>query len=95
MIHIRLVGYAGLMLRFSPLKTSLFVGVVLANVQEGVITSAAIQLITMGQNASSGQMPSEPSVSSANATSVAIVGGLDAAGAVAIAIPVGHLGSYL
>lgn len=95
LIQTRLFGYAGLMLRFSPLMTSLFVGVVLGDVQAGVITGAAIQLITMGQIAPGGQMPSEPAVSSAVATSAAILGGLDAAGAVAIAIPVGLLGSYL
>lgn len=95
LIQTRLFGYAGLMLRFSPMMTSLLVGVVLGDIQTGVMTGAAIQLITMGQIAPGGQMPSEPAVSSAVATAAAIMGGLDAAGAVAIAIPVGLLGSYL
>lgn len=94
-VQTRLFGYTGLTLRFSPLMTSLIVGIVLGDIPTGVMTGAAIQLITMGQIAPGGQMPSEPAVSSAVATSAAILGGLDTTAAVAIAIPVGLLGSYL
>lgn len=95
LIQARFFGYAGLNLRFSPLMTSLLVGIVLGDVAQGVTVGAAIQLISMGQIAPGGQMPTEPAVSAAVATSVAILGNLDPAAAVAIAVPVGILGSYL
>lgn len=95
LIQARFFGYAGLNLRFSPLMTSLFVGIVLGNVAQGVTVGAAIQLISMGQIAPGGQLPTEPAVSGAVATSVAILGNLEPAAAVAIAVPVGVLGSYL
>ncbi|MHC5372881.1 PTS sugar transporter subunit IIC [Enterococcus sp. LJL120] len=95
LIQARFFGYTGLNLRFSPLMTSLFVGIVLGDVTQGVAVGAAIQLISMGQIAPGGQMATEPAVSGAVATSVAILGNLDPAAAVAIAVPVGILGSYL
>ena len=95
LIQARFFGYAGLNLRFSPLMTSLFVGVVLGDVAQGVTVGAAIQLISMGQIAPGGQMATEPAVSGTVATAVAILGNLEPTAAVAIAIPVGILGSYL
>ena len=95
LIQARFFGYAGLNLRFSPLMTSLFVGVVLGDVAQGVKVGAAIQLISMGQIAPGGQMATEPAVSGTVATAVAILGNLEPTAAVAIAIPVGILGSYL
>lgn len=95
LIQARFFGYAGLNLRFSPLMTSLFVGIMLGDVAQGVTVGAAIQLISMGQIAPGGQMPTEPAVSGAVATSVAILGNLEPSAAVAIAVPVGILGSYL
>lgn len=95
LIQARFFGYAGLNLRFSPLMTSLFVGIVLGDIVQGVTVGAAIQLISMGQIAPGGQMATEPAVSGAVATAVAILGDLDPAAAVAIAVPVGILGSYL
>lgn len=56
LIQARFFGYAGLNLRFSPLMTSLFVGVVLGDVAQGVTVGAAIQLISMGQIAPGGQI---------------------------------------
>lgn len=95
LIQARFFGYTGLNLRFSPLMTSLFVGIVLGDVTQGVMVGAAIQLISMGQIAPGGQMATEPAVSGAVANSVAILGNLEPSAAVAIAVPVGILGSYL
>lgn len=88
-------GAVTLNMRFSPLVTSLVVGLVLGNVGAAVATGAAIQVITMGQVAPGGQMPSEPNVAAAIAVPISIMNGLDPAAAVAIAVPIGILGGYL
>lgn len=88
-------GAITLNMRFSPLMTSLFIGIVLGNVPLAVATGGAIQLITMGQVAPGGQMPTEPNVSAAIAVPITLMSGLDPAAAVAIAIPIGVLGGYL
>jgi PTS system mannose-specific IIC component len=73
----------------------LFVGIVLGDVRGAMVVSAAIQLIYMGVIAPGGQMPAEPAVASAVAVAAALVGNLQPTAAVAIAVPVGMLGSYL
>jgi PTS system mannose-specific IID component len=89
------LGYSTLMLRFTPMMTGLVVGVVMHNVPLAMTTAAAIQLIYMGVIAPGGTMPSEPAVAAAVAIPAAIVGGLSPTEAIAIAVPVGLLGSYL
>lgn len=88
-------GAITLYMRFSPLATSLFVGIVLGNVPLGVATGAAIQMLTMGQVAPGGQMPSEPNVAAAIAVPISIMSGLTPAASVALALPIGILGGYL
>ena len=60
-----------------------------------MVTTATIQLIYMGVVAPGGAMPSEPCISAAVAVSAAVIGNLEPEAAVAIAVPVGLLGSYL
>ncbi|RLK63485.1 PTS sugar transporter subunit IIC [Atopobacter sp. AH10] len=88
-------GGATLTLRFSPLMTGLFVGIVMGRVGEAMVITAALQLIYMGVFSPGGQMPSEPAVAAAVAVPVALLGGLSAKAAIAVAVPVGLLGSYL
>lgn len=95
LVESRSLGYATLTLRFSPLMTGLVVGIVLGNVPDAMIVTAAIQLIYMGVVAPGGTLPSEPAIASAIAVSVALLGNLSAQEAVAVAVPVGLLGSYL
>lgn len=90
-----LLGGATLTLRFSPLMTGLIVGIVMGQVKQAMIVTAALQLIYMGVFSPGGSMPSEPCVAAAIAVPVALLGNLEAAEAVAIAVPVGLLGSYL
>lgn len=94
-VESRALGYATLTMRFSPLMTGMWVGLVLGDMQTAMVTTAAIQLIYMGVVAPGGPLPSEPSISAAVAVSAAVIGGLDPNAAVAIAVPVGLLGSYL
>lgn len=95
LIESRCFGFASLNMRFSPLMTGLFVGIVMGDVTQAMIITAAIQLIYMGVIAPGGQMPAEPAVATAVAVSAALIGDLEPTAAVAIAVPVGMLGSYL
>lgn len=94
-VESRALGYATLTMRFSPLMAGFVVGVVLGDMYNAMIVTATIQLIYMGVVAPGGAMPSEPCVASAIAVSTALIGDLDPEAAVAIAVPVGLLGSYL
>ena len=94
-VESRALGYATLTMRFSPLKAGFVVGLVLGNMPLAMTTVATIQLIYMGVVAPGGAMPSEPCIASAMAVSTVIVGNLKPEAAVAIAVPVGLLGSYL
>lgn len=88
-------GGATLTLRFSPLMTGLVVGIVMGNVAEAMIVTAALQMIYMGVFSPGGSMPAEPSIAAAIAIPVALLGNLKPEAAIAVAVPVGLLGSYL
>lgn len=88
-------GGATLTLRFSPLMTGLVVGIVMGDVKQAMIVTAALQMIYMGVFSPGGSMPAEPSIAAAIAVSVALLGDLQPEAAIAVAVPVGLLGSYL
>ncbi|KPG73866.1 PTS mannose/fructose/sorbose/N-acetylgalactosamine transporter subunit IIC [Enterococcus sp. RIT-PI-f] len=88
-------GGATLTLRFSPLMTGLIVGLVMGNVPQAMIVTAALQMIYMGVFSPGGSMPAEPSIAAAIAVPVALLGNLQPEAAIAVAVPVGLLGSYL
>jgi PTS system mannose-specific IIC component len=95
LVQSRGLGYSTLMLRFSPMMTGLIVGLALGNVPLAMTITAAVQLIYMGLIAPGGAMPSEPAVATAIAVPTAMMAGLKPTEAIAIAVPVGLLGSYL
>ncbi|MCO6552697.1 MAG: PTS sugar transporter subunit IIC [Gilliamella sp.] len=95
MVMSRGLGGATLTLRFTPMMTGLIVGIVFNDIPNAMITTAAIQLIYMGVFSPGGQMPSEPSIATAVAVPVALLGKMEPTAAVAVAVPVGLLGSYL
>lgn len=84
-----------LQLRYSPLMTSLVVGIVLGNMKDAIMIGAALQAIYFGTLGPGGNSPSEPAVATAVAVPIAMLGGLSAEAAVAVALPVGILGTYL
>lgn len=88
-------GGATLTLRFSPLMTGLIVGIIMGNVAQAMIVTAALQMIYMGVFSPGGTMPAEPSIAAAIAVPVALMGNLQPEAAIAVAVPVGLLGSYL
>jgi D-glucosaminate-specific PTS system IIC component len=88
-------GGATLTLRFSPLMTGLIVGIIMDDVAQAMIVTAALQMIYMGVFSPGGSMPAEPSIAAAIAVPVALLGDLTPEAAIAVAVPVGLLGSYL
>lgn len=88
-------GGATLTLRFSPLMTGLVAGLVMGNVAQAMVVTAALQMIYMGVFSPGGSMPAEPSIAAAIAVPVALMGDLSPEAAIAVAVPVGLLGSYL
>ena len=88
-------GGATLTLRFSPLMTGLVCGIIMGDVANAMIVTAALQLIYMGVFSPGGTMPSEPSIAAAIAVPVALLGNLTPEAAIGVAVPVGLLGSYL
>lgn len=85
------LGGATTTLRFTPMMTGLVVGIVFGRVADAMVVTAAIQLIYMGVFSPGGQMPSEPAI----AVPVSLLSGQSAESAIAVAVPVGLLGSYL
>lgn len=69
-------GGATLTLRFSPLMTGLVVGIVMGDVAQAMIVTAALQMIYMGVFSPGGSMPAEPSIAAAIAVPVALLGNL-------------------
>ena len=88
-------GGATTTLRFTPMMTGLICGIVMNDVKTAMEVSAAIQLIYMGVFSPGGQMPSEPAIAAGIAVPVALMSNLAPEAAVAVAVPVGLLGSYL
>jgi len=88
-------GGATLTLRFSPLMTGLVAGIIMGDVPQAMIVTAALQMIYMGVFSPGGSMPAEPCVAAAIAVPVALLGDLPPEAAIAVAVPVGLLGSYL
>ena len=88
-------GGATLTLRFSPLMTGLVCGIIMGDVSNAMIVTAALQLIYMGVFSPGGSMPSEPAIAAAIAVPVALLGNLTPEAAIGVAVPVGLLGSYL
>ena len=95
LVESRILGFATLTMRFSPLMTGMMVGLIMGDLKQAMIVTAAIQLVYMGFVAPGGALPAEPSIGTAIAVPVAILGHMSPQGAIAIAVPVALLGSYL
>lgn len=89
-------GYTfGVVTLFSPLPAALFVGLVFHNVPTAMVVGASLQLMYLGLLAPGGAMPSDPTIASLVACTVAVTTGMDSQAAVALAVPVGLLGVQL
>ncbi len=78
-----------------PLVLGFMVGLVLGDPITGTIVGATIQLIYLGILSTGGSYPADASLAGIVGTSAAIISGLSATEAVAIAVPIGLAGTVL
>ena len=78
-----------------PLVAGTLVGLILGHPTEGVIIGAAIQLPYIAFISDGGTIPSDPGLAGVLGTAFAIVGHVDPATAITIAIPFGLLGTVV
>ena len=78
-----------------PLVAGALVGLVLGNPVQGVIIGAAIQLPYIAFISAGGTIPSDPGLAGVLGTAFAIVGNVDPATAITIALPFGLLGTAI
>ncbi len=78
-----------------PLVLGFLVGLILGDPVQGTKVGATIQLIYLGVMSTGGSYPADASLASIIGTSAAILGGLSAQEAVAVAVPVGLAGTVL
>lgn len=78
-----------------PMVLGFFVGLVLGDPITGTIVGATIQLIYLGLMSTGGSYPADSALAGIMGTAAAIVGGLSATEAVAIAVPIGLVGTVL
>ena len=78
-----------------PLVAGMLVGLILGHPAEGVIIGAAIQLPYIAFISAGGTIPSDPGLAGVLGTAFAIVGNVDPATAITIAIPFGLLGTVV
>lgn len=78
-----------------PMVLGFFVGLVLGDPVTGTIVGATIQLMYLGIMSTGGSYPADSALAGILGTSAAIIGGLSAAEAVTIALPIGLAGTVL
>lgn len=78
-----------------PLVGGLVVGLILGDPVKGVIIGSTINLIYLGVISAGGSLPSDSGLAGVMGTAFAIIGGLDTNTALAIAVPMGLLGSIM
>ena len=78
-----------------PLVMGLIVGIILGDPVQGTIIGATINIIYLGFISAGGTLPSDSGMAGTFGTAFALVGNLDPNAAMALAIPMGALGSLL
>lgn len=76
-----------------PVVLGFFVGLILGDVVTGTIVGATIQLIYLGLMSTGGSYPADAALAGIIGTVAAITTGLEATEAVAIAVPIGLIGT--
>jgi len=80
---------------YRPLVAGLFVGIILGDPAQGALIGGAINLFYLGFIGAGGTIPSDPGLAGWLGTTIAIAGGLSYAEALAIAVPLGLLGTIV
>lgn len=78
-----------------PLANGFLVGVILGDPLKGAMVGATINLLYLGFITAGGSMPSDPVLAGVLGTAFAITGNLDTNAALALAIPLGLIGTVL
>ncbi|GAA3727542.1 hypothetical protein GCM10022239_00470 [Leifsonia bigeumensis] len=78
-----------------PLVAGLLVGVILGDPGQGALIGAAINLIYLGFISAGGAIPGDPGLAGWVGTTIAIAGSLNYGAALAIAVPIGLLGTVV
>lgn len=87
--------FAGLWSLQRPLVCGTLVGLVLGQPVEGAVIGASINLVYLGFMSAGGSMPADMGLAGVLGTTYAIVGGLDTDTALALAVPIGILGTIV
>jgi PTS system mannose-specific IID component len=80
---------------FRPLVAGFFVGLILGNPAQGTLIGAAINVPYLGFISAGGSYPSDVAFAGWVGTTIALAGGLDPASAIAVAVPLGLLGTLI
>ena len=78
-----------------PLVSGLVVGLILGDPVQGTIIGATINIMYLGIISAGGSLPSDSGMAGIMGTAFAIIGGLDTGAALALAVPMGLVGSVL
>lgn len=80
---------------YRPLVAGLCVGIVLGDPAQGALIGATINLFYLGFISAGGSIPSDPALAGWLGTTIAIAGGLSYGEALALAVPLGLLGTIV
>ncbi len=80
---------------YRPLAAGLVVGLILGDPAKGTLIGAAINLIYLGFISAGGSIPGDPALAGWVGTTLALAGGLDYGQALALAVPIGLLGTVI
>lgn len=80
---------------YRPLVGGFVTGLILGDPVTGVMVGATIQMMFIGFIAAGGALPSDMALAGILGTALAITGGLDVDAALAIAVPLGLLGTLV
>lgn len=80
---------------YRPLVAGFIVGLILGDPGKGTLIGAAINLIYLGFISAGGSIPGDPALAGWVGTTLAIAGGLDYGAALALAVPIGLLGTVI
>lgn len=80
---------------YRPLVAGAIVGIILGDIPTGVTMGATINMIYLGFISAGGALPGDPALAGYLATALAISSGIDAQAALALAVPIGLLGTLI
>lgn len=87
--------FVGLWSLQRPLVCGLVTGIILGDPVQGAVVGGSINLVYLGFISAGGSMPADMALAGILGTAYAITGGLDAETALALAVPIGILGTIV